>query len=292
MDKNLNKAIQDRLKSATVKILTTSGFKGTGFFISKDGYILTAWHCIEEIVNKPLSELTVSYAEQIFPAQLEIDKSVESSDIAILKIAYQPQYYVPLGLIKEELTALEIVSVGYPAAYIEWINEIGAYSGKISRLIGDGKIEITEAIQGMGQSGGLVYHYDSQRVIGMVIKVFKEDVMKNAGLAVRFEALFDKWSIEIEVAKIWDDYLEKIKSSIEKSSKSSDQKFDIYHLPNPSTELVGRTEELAKIDTAFNSSNTHIIGIIAVGGIGKSALVDAWLTGLENYNGVKRVFGW
>jgi tetratricopeptide (TPR) repeat protein len=70
------------------------------------------------------------------------------------------------------------------------------------------------------------------------------------------------------------------------------QKIDIYHLPKPSTKLVGRTQELKKITNAFNDLNTHIIGIIAAGGIGKSALVDAWLKGLKNDNGVLRVFGW
>jgi len=65
-------------------------------------------------------------------------------------------------------------------------------------------------------------------------------------------------------------------------------------LPDPVTKLVGRTAELDKIDNAFKHFYTHIIGIIAAGGIGKSALVDAWLKRLKerNYNGVLRVFGW
>jgi len=69
-------------------------------------------------------------------------------------------------------------------------------------------------------------------------------------------------------------------------------KIDIYHLPNQGAKLVGRTQELEKLTNAFNDLNTNIIGIIAAGGIGKSALVDAWLQGLNNYNGVLRVFGW
>jgi len=39
--------IQNALESATVKISTSTGFKGTGFFITKEGYILTAWHCVK-----------------------------------------------------------------------------------------------------------------------------------------------------------------------------------------------------------------------------------------------------
>jgi hypothetical protein len=302
MNDIFKKYIQNALESATVKVSTQSGFKGTGFFITKDGYILTAWHCIKEIIALSFSDVTVYYDEQTFPAQLDQDKSVEGSDIAILKIDYLPKNYLPLGLIQKEHKGQEVVAVGYPAAYIEWINDIGVYPGTITRLVaGEKQIEIGSAIQGMGQSGGLVYHYDSQRVIGMAIEVFKEGVMKNAGLAVRFEALFKKWpslfvDIEMEIAKTWENCLDQFLVHIEKesSSKPSNQKVDIYHLPNPANQLVGRTPELAKIDNAFNDLNTHIIGIIAVGGIGKSALVDAWLKGLEarNYNGVVRVFGW
>ncbi|MEK8017541.1 MAG: hypothetical protein VSS75_011785 [Candidatus Parabeggiatoa sp.] len=48
------------LEQATVKILTNPGdFKGTGFFINSDAYILTAWHCLVPDINCG-STITVS----------------------------------------------------------------------------------------------------------------------------------------------------------------------------------------------------------------------------------------
>jgi len=72
------------------------------------------------------------------------------------------------------------------------------------------------------------------------------------------------------------------------------QKIDIYHLPNPTTPLVGREEELAAIDRVFHDKSTYIVALVAAGGVGKSALTDEWLQRLEekNYNGAQKVFGW
>lgn len=68
---------------------------------------------------------------------------------------------------------------------------------------------------------------------------------------------------------------------------------DLYHLPQPTTKLVGRRDELTTIDRAFNNKPINIVGIIAPGGIGKSALVHEWLERMApSYNGAKWVLGW
>lgn len=69
---------------------------------------------------------------------------------------------------------------------------------------------------------------------------------------------------------------------------------DIYHLPTPTTPLVGRKKELVEIDRAFQDINTHIIAFVAAGGIGKSAITDEWLRQMKkkNYAGARRIFGW
>jgi tetratricopeptide (TPR) repeat protein len=78
-----------------------------------------------------------------------------------------------------------------------------------------------------------------------------------------------------------------------KKTEALTQKTDLYHLPKPTTKLVGRTKELEKIEAAFNDYNTHIFAIIAAGGIGKSALIDEWLGQLKTKNlKLKTIFGW
>lgn len=65
-------------------------------------------------------------------------------------------------------------------------------------------------------------------------------------------------------------------------------------LPSSEPELLGREEELAMLDEAWETPNTKAFSIVAFGGVGKSALVNEWLQRLEqhNYRGAELVFGW
>lgn len=69
---------------------------------------------------------------------------------------------------------------------------------------------------------------------------------------------------------------------------------DLYHLPKPTTALIGRKTELAQLTEAIKNPNKRLAIIVAAGGIGKSALTDEWLQQIaqENYYGKTRVFGW
>jgi len=190
MDKNLNKAIQDKLELAIVKIATTSGPKGTGFFISFEGHVLTAWHCIEEVVRFGFSDLLVICNGQEIAAELDRDKSLPDEDIAILKVNCQVPLCLPLGLVNENCRGDDIVSIGYPAHELN--ASLGRYPGSISRLDGN-KIEVAGAIQGKGQSGGLIYHYESKQVVGLVIELYQASIMRNVVLAARFDSLLYNW---------------------------------------------------------------------------------------------------
>jgi tetratricopeptide (TPR) repeat protein len=203
------------LEQATVKISTSSGFKGTGFFISTDAYILTAWHCIAEIIPMPFSIISVETIDgKSFTAQLDKDKSIQDWDIAVLKIDYSTEYCVPLGLISDENRGDDVIAIGYPAAYIE-DRGMGVYDGIINQLLKNSDIDVfeTTAIEGQGQSGGLIYHFASQRLIGLAKEIYNDGVTQNTGLALRFEPLFEKWSdldgINKKVALAWDEYLNK-----------------------------------------------------------------------------------
>jgi hypothetical protein len=205
------------LEKATVKISTSSGFKGTGFFISPDGYILTAWHCIAEVIPFSTTITVETIDSKTFEnVALEKDKSVQASDIAVLKIDYTPECCIPLGFVTEDHKGTDVIAIGYPAGYIEG-RGIGVYDGIINQLVGDDKIEVP-AIQGEGQSGGLLYHFATQRVIGIAIEVYGKfdeetkkynEILKNEGLAARFESLFAKWPdlkrINKQVVHAWDE---------------------------------------------------------------------------------------
>lgn len=78
-------------------------------------------------------------------------------------------------------------------------------------------------------------------------------------------------------------------------ASSTPDPLDIDRLPDtPNQKLVGRAAELAVLDAAWASPGTHIVSLIAEGGVGKSALVNEWLTRLQanGYGGAEAVLGW
>lgn len=75
---------------------------------------------------------------------------------------------------------------------------------------------------------------------------------------------------------------------------SPPEKIDISRLPITGEEVFGRQKELEMLDCAWESESTHIISLVAWGGVGKSTLVNKWLERMkaENYCGAERVFAW
>ena len=66
------------------------------------------------------------------------------------------------------------------------------------------------------------------------------------------------------------------------------------NLPSTSPDLFGRTGKLSTLRNAWQDGRTNILTIIAWGGVGKTALVNFWLSQMarQNYLGAERVFGW
>ena len=206
------KQIQQAIKNATVKIFVDGAFLGTGFFITPDGYVLTAYHCIG---NPPPDDIMIETRfDGQLAAPLDIDKSLKHKDfdIAVLKVNYSSSHYLPLGKVSDEHIDDDIVAFGYPAAHRPDNQQIGTYSGTISKFRADNRIE-NNVMKGQGQSGGPVYHYATNRVVGLASAGYKSEILLNAGLAVRFKPLFENWTelkcINDEVAKSWDERLER-----------------------------------------------------------------------------------
>jgi len=76
--------------------------------------------------------------------------------------------------------------------------------------------------------------------------------------------------------------------------EKSAPKLFLSKLPVTSPEVFGRVTELEILDSAWENPHTKILSFIAWGGVGKSALVNAWLNKMEehNYQGAELVYGW
>jgi hypothetical protein len=58
--------------------------------------------------------------------------------------------------------------------------------------------------------------------------------------------------------------------------------------------LVGREKELGNLDKAWTDPGTHVVTIVAWGGVGKTALVVEWMARMarDGWRGAERVFDW
>lgn len=65
-------------------------------------------------------------------------------------------------------------------------------------------------------------------------------------------------------------------------------------LPTTGPKLFGREKELEILDNAWKDDRTHVVTLIAWGGVGKTALVNHWLNGMETqgFRGAEKVYAW
>jgi tetratricopeptide (TPR) repeat protein len=71
-------------------------------------------------------------------------------------------------------------------------------------------------------------------------------------------------------------------------------RISISRLPISGAHFVGREDALAQLDAAWDDPHVRVLSIVALGGAGKTALVNRWLHELERdgWRGAERVFGW
>ncbi|MEM6455516.1 MAG: TIR domain-containing protein, partial [Acidobacteriota bacterium] len=74
----------------------------------------------------------------------------------------------------------------------------------------------------------------------------------------------------------------------------ADVRVEIDRLPQGTGTFVGRADELAQLDEMWNDAQVHVASLVAWGGVGKTALTQAWLARMaqKQYRGAKRVYAW
>src|SRR5204862_4253119 len=71
-------------------------------------------------------------------------------------------------------------------------------------------------------------------------------------------------------------------------------RLDLGRLPTSGPEFVGRETEMDRLDAAWEDPGTHVVTLVAFGGVGKSALVSRWLDrrSAAGWPGVRRALDW
>lgn len=76
-------------------------------------------------------------------------------------------------------------------------------------------------------------------------------------------------------------------------TSGSKLKASTSRMPVTGREVFGREEELERLTHAWKSPNTHVMCLVAWGGVGKSALMNHWMRSLgKNFDGAERVYAW
>ncbi|MBF0427376.1 MAG: hypothetical protein HQL94_00510 [Magnetococcales bacterium] len=74
---------------------------------------------------------------------------------------------------------------------------------------------------------------------------------------------------------------------------SAQNPVDISRLPYCGTPLIGRKKHLEQLDHHLTYPDYAVVALTAPGGVGKSALIEAWLNLLHpHFFGSRKVFGW
>ena len=108
-----------------------------------------------------------------------------------------------------------------------------------------------------------------------------------------------EFQVETDLAAIADEIADIIGPTMEMPKKEGyvplgPEKISLAKLPSTNPELFGRDKELKMLDKVWDNTGTNIICFVAWGGVGKTALVNTWLSKMrqDNYRGAERVFGW
>jgi serine/threonine protein kinase len=77
-------------------------------------------------------------------------------------------------------------------------------------------------------------------------------------------------------------------------TKLGPKKISVARLPVTGTDLFGREEDISFLDDAWANPHVNIVTIVAWAGVGKSTLVNHWLSRMaaKHYRSAEVVFGW
>ncbi len=144
---------------------------GTGFLISEKGYLLTAYHILEEWLTQEQSQkdkniiygrISSRYSPLRYPLELTTDPN-ETADVALMKFKSPPEQVRPLPLcLSAKVTkGMDIVAFGFPLKedFQPTLGTIGNQNGS------GGRYSVNNDFT-YGMSGGPVFNQDG--VIGII----------------------------------------------------------------------------------------------------------------------------
>ena len=179
------------LISGTVTVFVDKGIKikrgvgyadsvlGSGFFISKDGYIITNHHVIEDMVNKKYEGYSRLYIKLADDPDTRIPAKVigydSTVDLALIKTEVEAPYVFSLGSSSQLSVGDKIYAIGSPLG-LERTLTSGIISSTDRNLFSAGTVFQIDAAVNSGNSGGpLVDEFGRvQAVVLLVLPIIRD----------------------------------------------------------------------------------------------------------------------
>ena len=166
--------------------MTSSGaVSGSGFIISKDGYIMTNYHVVENAYERNLEIQVMTYDRTTYAA--EIVGVEPANDVAVLKIDAEGLNAAILGDSDSIFVGDTVYAVGNPLGELEFSMSTGHVSA-LDRVINTQESEAVNMFQidaavNSGNSGGPVYDRNGN-VIGIVTAKYSSSGVEGLGFAI------------------------------------------------------------------------------------------------------------
>lgn len=256
---------------------------GTAIFISESGLMLTCRHVVEGA-----NLIEILYEDNFIPVQLIEYELNPPLDVAWLDSGIKPKIAIPISSTIKTIPGDAVWGVGFAGSKDELLlRRGGIFRGNIANILYDKHAYTTKGVSiGPGNSGGAIYHVDSNRVIGLLTTQYKHDTLDGIGFAtaitkeiegkvVDVQRVAQKWDAQIfehiTGTKILDQTLEYSQLSIERYEHNPIHK----HFQIPSMNLADGSEiEYYDFINSIISKERKLSIILGDFGVGKSILLQ------------------
>jgi len=188
-------SVAEELNSCLIRFLSKDGnVNGTGFLVG-DGYILTAYHVISDLVSQS-EEIAISLSDNVDPIRdAHIVEIYEDRDVVLLQVKKpSPNVGLPLVDKGESKPGNHALIGGFQLA--ERLNQKPYLAeGTINNLDKDGNLVLDTALL-PGMSGAPVYDLSCRKVTGIITSRIIRDganLVTHTALAVPIEDVIAKW---------------------------------------------------------------------------------------------------
>lgn len=153
---------------ATYRI-DVAGGHGSGFVVSAEGHIMTAYHVVEDEASVTISIMEGGAAPRTYTAR--VIATDETNDLALLQVDRRFRTPAVIGANDEAVAGLRVYNIGYPFSFGEmtgrgYIMRTGYSTTESTTPIRD--VLLVDIPDGPGTSGSAVYSEQSGRVIGVM----------------------------------------------------------------------------------------------------------------------------